>query len=52
VVALTALTDDLAAERFAGVIRELQAALDKNPWSPLEQLRHRAELLAAVKDNQ
>jgi hypothetical protein len=46
---MTALTDDLATERFAGVIRELQAALDTGAWTALEQLRHRAELLAAVK---
>jgi len=30
---MTALTDDLAAERFAGVVRELQAALDQGPWN-------------------
>jgi hypothetical protein len=46
---MTQLDADLAAERFAGVVRELQAVLDEGEWSPLEQLRHRAELLAAVK---
>jgi hypothetical protein len=47
---MTQLDADLAAERFAGVVRELQAALDEGAWSELEQLRHRAELLAAMKD--
>jgi hypothetical protein len=47
---MTALLNDLAAERFAGVVRELQAALDTGPWTPWEQLQHRAELLAALKD--
>jgi hypothetical protein len=32
------------------VVRELQAALDLREWTPLEQERHRAELLAATKD--
>jgi hypothetical protein len=45
---MTHLAADLAAERFAGVVRELQAALDEGPWTPLEQLRHRAELPAAT----
>ena len=47
---MTQLDVDLAAERFGDVVRELQAALDEGEWSPLEQLRHRAELLAATKD--
>jgi len=47
---MTQLDADLAAERFAGVVRELQATLDQGPWTELEQLRHRAEPLAAVKD--
>jgi hypothetical protein len=47
---MTALTDDLAADRFGDVVRELQAALDQGAWTALEQLRHRAELLAAIKD--
>jgi hypothetical protein len=49
---MTQLDADLAAERFAGVVRELQAALDQGPWSPLEQLRHRAELLAALNGDE
>jgi hypothetical protein len=47
---MTALKDDLAAARFADVVRELQAALDTGVWTPWEQLRHCAELLAATKD--
>jgi hypothetical protein len=47
---MTHLDADLAAERFAGVVRELQAALDTGAWTALEQLRHRGELLAAIKD--
>jgi hypothetical protein len=49
---MTQLDADLAAERYAGVVRELQAALDTGEWTALEQLRHRAELLAALKDDQ
>jgi hypothetical protein len=47
---MTQLAAALLAERFAGVVRELAAVLDEGAWTPLEQLRHRAELLAAVKD--
>jgi hypothetical protein len=47
---MTHLDAALAAERYGGVVRELQAALDIGAWTPLEQLRHRAELLAALKD--
>lgn len=36
----------LALERFSDTVRELQTALDCRPWTPLEQLRHRGELLA------
>lgn len=49
---MTHLDVDLAAERYGGVVRELQAALDEGEWSELEQMRHRAELLAALKDDQ
>lgn len=46
---MTQLDAALALERFADVVRELQAALDTRPWTPLEQLRHRGELLATVQ---
>jgi hypothetical protein len=49
---MTQLDADLAAERFGDVVRELQAALDTGGWTALEQLRHRAELLAALNGDE